>query len=154
MIVDKLENANFYTGISEKIANALEILKDPAIADKADGRYDVDGDDIYYMVQRYSTAPLEDGKIEAHKKYIDIQFVATGCEIIGYAPIAPLEIDVPYDENSDVALYKTNGSLSSVKVCKNMFCILFPEDGHVPGRICCGSSDVCKIVVKVRIDNI
>jgi YhcH/YjgK/YiaL family protein len=151
MIVDKLENANLYAGISDKINAALEILKDPAIADKADGRYDVDGDNLYYMVQRYSTAPIEEGKIEAHKKYIDIQFVAAGCETIGYAPIAPLEIDVPYDEKGDVVFYKKHDLLSRVKVCRSMFCILFPGDGHIPGRACCGSSDVCKIVVKVRI---
>jgi YhcH/YjgK/YiaL family protein len=151
MIVDKLENANLYAGISDKINAALEILKDPAVADKADGRYDVDGDNLYYMVQRYSTAPIEEGKIEAHKKYIDIQFVAAGCETIGYAPIAPLEVDIPYDEKGDVVFYKNHDLLSRVKVCRSMFCILLPGDGHIPGRACCGSSDVCKIVVKVRI---
>jgi len=151
MIVDKLENANLYTGISEKIASALEILKDPAIADKADGRYDIDGDNLYYMVQRYAAGPIKDGRVEAHKKYIDVQFVASGCEVIGYVPIDSLEIDVPYDEKSDVVFYKTPESLSSMKICKGMFCILFPADGHMPGRICCESSEVCKIVVKIRI---
>jgi len=150
MIVDKLENANLYTGISRKIATALEVIKDPDIVGKADGRYDIDGDNLYYMVQRYSTAPIEEGKIEAHKKYIDVQFVASGCEIIGYAPIGPLEIDVPYDENADVTFYKNSDSLS-MKICEGMFCVLFPEDGHMPGRACCGLSDVCKIVVKIRI---
>ena len=69
MIVDKLENAGLYAGISEKIAKALDVLKDKGLAQKEDGRYDIDGDEMYYLVLRYQSKHVKEEKLkfEAHK---------------------------------------------------------------------------------------
>ncbi len=153
MVIDKLENAHLYAGLSTKIGKCLEILKDEKLSTKKDGRYEVDGDELYYIVQRYTTRPLKEGRLEAHRKYIDIQFAAGGEEMIGHSLIGQLNIQQPYDEAKDIIFYKVPEKINTVKLGEGMFCILFPQDGHIP---CCqlnGPSNVIKVVVKIKIDD-
>ena len=152
MIVDKIENAHLYAGLSGKIAKALEILKDTDFAKKTDSRYDVDGDNLFYIVERYETNPVEQGRLEAHKKYIDVQFIAGGEEMLGYYPLDKLQIEQPYDEQKDIAFYKVPGKISSVNLEAGMFCVLFPQDAHMPCRQLAGPANVLKVVVKVKIN--
>ena len=152
MIVDKIENAHFYANLSDRIAQALEILKDAKLAEKDDGRYEVDGDNLYYLVGRYTTKSIKEGKLEAHKKYIDLQYVLSGRELLGYHPLDNLDIEEPYNEDGDCVLYKVPDNISTVKLSEGMFCLLFPQDAHLPGCQLNGPSNVHKVVVKVRID--
>ncbi len=151
MIVDKIENAHLYAGMSDKIAAALDIIKDKTTAQKEDGRYEVQGSDIFYLVQRYATVGIEEGNLEAHKRFIDLQYVANGQEILGYAPTDNLEIATPYDEDKDCILYKVPQQMTPVYLSEGAFCILWPGDTHLPGRSVDGRDDVCKIVVKIPI---
>jgi YhcH/YjgK/YiaL family protein len=152
MIVDRIENAQLYAALNDRFTKAFEILIDSALPKKEDGRYDVDGDKLYYIVQHYTTKPREECKLEAHKKYIDVQFVVSGQEILYYVSLKRLKIETPYDQTKDVAFYKVPGDLTAVNLRPGMFCILFPQDGHIP---CCqfnGPSNVHKVVIKVKID--
>lgn len=153
MVIDKLENAYLYAGLSAKIRRGLEVLKDKKLSAKKDGRYEVEGDELYYMIQRYTTKPIEEGRLEAHKKYIDIQFAAEGEEMIGHSEISQLNIDKPYDEAKDVAFYEAPEKINTIKLGKEMFCILFPQDGHIPGCQMDGPSEILKVVVKVKISD-
>jgi len=152
MIVDKIENADAYAKLSEAIAKALEILRDRELIEKDDGRYDVDGDNLYYLVQRYTTKPVEQCKLEAHKRYIDIQFVADGEEIMGYRPVDNLEVQTPYNPEKDIILYKKPDNITKVKLGCGMFAVLFPQDAHMPKCQIDGPSEVHKVVVKVKIN--
>ena len=151
MIVDKIENAGLYKSLSEGIAKGLELLKDAAIAAQENGRYEVDGDNLFYMIQRYPTRNKEDMLFEAHKDYIDIQGIIDGEETIGYALTETLgEAVQPY--KPDVAKYADPKFFTEVKLAKGMFAIFYPDDAHKP----CydyrdGKSNVHKLVVKVRI---
>lgn len=151
MIVDKLENANQYAGLSEKIERAFEILSDKSLAEKEDGRYEVDGDNLFYIVQRYQTKTIDKARFEAHEKYIDIHLVTNGTELIGHTLLDELEIEKPYDELNDIILYKAPDDINTVKLCKGTFCVLFPQDKHMPRCCVKKPGEVCKIVVKVRI---
>ncbi|MCK7521454.1 MAG: YhcH/YjgK/YiaL family protein [Ignavibacteriales bacterium] len=72
-------------------------------------RHDIDGDKLYSPVSEYMTKNEEDAKYEAHRKYIDIQYVASGKELIGVAPVSQMgEILTPYDETKDVEFMKVN----------------------------------------------
>ncbi len=151
MIVDKLENAHLYTALGASIAKALEILKNPEIIGKEPGRYDIDGDNLYYMIQHYESKAVAEGKLEAHKNYIDVQFVAAGEEMLGYAPTGRLEVDTPYDADSDFILFKPVDDMTPVALLKGMFCILFPDDAHMPCRQLNGPTGVQKVVIKIKI---
>jgi YhcH/YjgK/YiaL family protein len=165
MIVDKIENSKLYAAISQRLAKALDVLKKEdfsnavrhPMAEKADGRYDIDGSNLYYLVQRYQTKPADQCKLEAHKDYIDIQFVADGEEILAYTPLDNLEIATPYNKEKDIIFYKTPANISSIVLTAGIFCVLFPDDAHMPkcrlkspSNLSAGA-DVLKIVVKVKI---
>ena len=152
MIVDKIENADLYANLSERIAKAFEILKETDFASKEDGKYEVEGEELFYVVERYTTKPIEQGRLEAHKKYIDVQFVASGEELMGFLPVENLEIEEPYNEEKDIAFYKVPEQITKVNLEAGMFCILFPQDGHIPGRQINGPSNVIKVVVKAKIN--
>jgi biofilm protein TabA len=151
MIVDKIENAELYSNLSENIANALQVLRQLNPAELTDGRHDIDGDRLYLVSQHYETKPFRQGKLEAHRKYIDIQSVAAGRELLGYAPLGNLETAQPYDEAKDVIFYEVPDKISSIVLTPGLFCILFPEDTHMPGCGLNAPSGVHKVVVKVRI---
>ena len=151
MIVDKIENAGLYKGLSERIAKGLELLKDASIAAQENGKYEVDGDNLFYMIQRYPTKNKEDSLFEAHKNYIDIQAIIDGEESIGYALTETLpEVVQPY--KPDVTKYADPPVFTEVKLAKGMFAIFYPDDAHKP---CydyhAGKSNVHKVVVKVKI---
>lgn len=149
MIVDRLENAHLYAGLSEKIEKAFEILNDKSLAEKEDGRYEVHGDNLFYIVQRYQTKTIDKAGFEAHRKYIDIQVLLQGRETIGYAPTDELTVNIPYKE--DVLFYETPENYTEIKLSKGMFAIFYPSDAHMPSCQLDGPSSVHKVVVKVKV---
>jgi len=152
MFVDKTENAHLYIALNDRFTKAFEILIDSALPKKQDGRYAVEGDKLYYIIQHYTTKPIQPDKLEAHRKYIDIQAVLSGEELIAYAPTEGLAVAQPYSEDKDIAFYHAPDKIGMVTLRPGVFCILFPQDGHIP---CCqlnGPSNVHKVVIKVKID--
>lgn len=147
MILDQLGNASFYVNLHPRIGRALEVLSDRAFLGKAPGRYELEGEKLFAMIQEYPTKPVELGRWEAHRKYIDVQFVAAGVELIGYAPLSTLEVVEPYDGEKDVMFLKGSGSF--LRVDAGMFAIFYPQDAHMPTLAVEGSGPVRKIVVKV-----
>ncbi len=151
MIVDQIENARLYTPLHKQFKKAFAVLADPALAQKPDGRYNADGDDLYYMVQHYTTKPVDQARFESHKKYIDIQVLLAGQELLGYVPTTGLEVTVPYDESKDIMFYRAGTMAAQVRLELGLFCILFPHDAHLPScQITC-PTEVYKVVFKVRV---
>ena len=153
MVLDKIENINLYKGLSKRLDTALNLLTTEDFVAKKDGKYEVDSDNIFYMVQRYETMPIEEGKFEAHRKYIDIQVVVSGSEIIGYAPIAALKTETDYSTDGDCELFNIPQKFTSLQMTKGMFSILWPKDGHMPCRIAEKSEPVCKVVIKIKLED-
>lgn len=151
MIVDKIENAHLYSGVSERMARAFGLLNDKQLSEKADGRYEVDGSNLFYLVQTYASHPAGERRFESHQKYADIQYMLLGEEVMGYAPASTLVVKTPYDEAKDIAFYNTPSSYSRVEVRQGMFTLFYPEDGHMPGCQLGGPSNIRKVVVKVRV---
>ncbi len=146
MIIDRLAHAGRYAGLGEGLAKALQFLTDSAPEHLAPGRHDIDGERIFALVQDYRTKPIEEGFWEAHRRYIDLQFVAAGRERIGYANLEQLRAG-PYDEASDLIRLEGRGDFFEVPA--GTFVILMPQDAHMPGIAAGGSAAVKKIVVKV-----
>ena len=68
-------------------------------------RYDVD-DNFFYIVQEYETKMPNESKFEAHKKYVDIQYVVKGSECIKVTASAFMECDSPYNSQKDIVFFK------------------------------------------------
>lgn len=149
MVLDKLENASHYAGLGTRIAAALAWLRENDCTKLPAGKIPVQGDQIYALVQDNTTRPREQGVWEAHRKYIDVQFVAAGIEEMGYANVDTLSVKKPYDEQSDFALFEGSGSY--VTVPAGSFTIFFPADGHIPGLAAGEPAHVRKVVMKVAV---
>jgi YhcH/YjgK/YiaL family protein len=149
MIADKIDNAGLYGNLSGRLAKGLEVLKDPSLAQKDDGRYEIDGDDIFYMIQRYTTKKKSEARFEAHKRYIDIQAILSGEETIGCAPADELEVTEPY--KPDVMFLKAPERYTELHLPAGTFAVFHPSDAHMP---CYHAApcEVTKAVVKVRVD--
>ena len=95
------------------IATALEFLAKPETKELPVGRYELDGDNIYVLIQDQTTAPVEKKRAESHRNYIDIQYLFTGKEVQGYAPLLPGvkgeepagKDNIYYDEVADEQLH-------------------------------------------------
>jgi YhcH/YjgK/YiaL family protein len=151
MITDTLTQCDRYTSLSPRFAAAFSFLKQLP-ADQPSGRYPLDGDDCFALVQTYTTKPSAAAKFEAHRKYIDIQFVQAGRETIFWTPLNTLtEIVQPYDADKDIAFYATPAHMVPIHLRAGEFTIFFPEDGHAPGMEYGGLTEVRKTVIKVRV---
>ena len=104
MIIDKLSNSQLYSGFGERINKAFTYLKQTDFSKMELGRYEIDGDNIFVLVNEYNTKDQSEGKLEAHKKYIDVQFVAKGSEIMGYATLENKIVIDEYNEQIDITL--------------------------------------------------
>ena len=151
MVIDKIENAHLYTNLSPRIAKALEVLKDKSILEKENGKYPIDGDNIFCLVQRYDTRTPDTGNLEAHKKYIDVQYVVSGEEIINHIDPKGLEVRKPYDDSIDKILFHPPARMNPVVLTGGMFGIYWPDDAHMACMQVAGPAKVHKVVVKVRI---
>lgn len=149
MIIDKLSNSHLYSGLGEKFNKAFTYLKETDFSKIELGRYDIDGDNIFALVNEYNTKNENEGKLEAHKKYIDVQFVAKGSELMGYAPLENQKVIDEYNEQNDITFF--TGDKSFTKVDEGMFAIFFPTDIHLPGIKFDEKSYVKKVVIKVKV---
>ncbi|MEI7473747.1 MAG: YhcH/YjgK/YiaL family protein [bacterium] len=149
MIVDKIENIEFYKNINPKIAKALDYIENTDFSKVQNGRYEIEGLDIFAIVQEYDSKPIENGKLEAHKIYTDIQFIAEGSEKIGYDSIENLTVSEEYNQEKDLMFYEEKGELITLN--KNMFAIFFPHDAHMPGISTDKPNKVKKVVVKIKL---
>lgn len=148
MIFDTLKNVDNYKGLG-RVYNALKFLSETDFSKIELGRYELDGDNIFYMVQSYDTDP--DKTIsEAHKKYIDIQYMVEGEEIIGVADISEDKELTEAKEENDVWFYDCKTEPLVLSTGKYM--VLYPNDLHCPGVATNGTALTCrKVVVKVKV---
>ena len=151
MILDTLPQWRRYAATLPDLTPAFEYLQ-TLTADTPTGRYELDGDRLYCLVQRYRTKPVTQAKLEAHRKYADVQYLITGRETILWAPLASLTtVTQPYDAGRDIEFFATVTGTTPVNLDAGYFSVLFPADGHAPGIEWTGAQDVVKAVVKVRL---
>lgn len=148
MIFDRIENIENYSG-SGKVYTALKFLAETDFTKIPIGKYELDGDNIYYMVQSYLTSPDKINP-EAHKKYIDIQYIVKGEEIIAVAPIQTDKTLCEAKEEKDVWFYKCD--TKPLILNGGDFMVLYPSDLHLPGKAVNEPSEVLKVVVKIKVD--
>jgi YhcH/YjgK/YiaL family protein len=150
--VNKALFAKAYFKNRDRWNRAFSFLKNSDLANLELARHDLDGDHLYVMVSSYHPRNPEDAKFEAHRKYIDLQYVASGSEWIGIAPRVSLDsILQPYDATKDAELLSLKQWMT-VRATPAGFFIFFPEDAHMPGMKGESNAPVRKIVVKIEMN--
>jgi biofilm protein TabA len=148
MIIDELSNLHNYNGLSRYIKAVSEYFSAIEPAKLTDGKLAIGSSGVYALVSEYHTRPASECCIECHKKFIDIQIVATGQERVGYSPRSLCTAEGDYDPEKD--FQKLDGPLDWITLRPGLFALFFPHDGHMPGVRCSESGEIVrKIVVKV-----
>lgn len=149
MIIDRIENARLYNTVHAAFERAFDYIHQINVDSIAAGRYEIDGGNMYALVQQYNTKLKEQGFWEAHRRYIDLQYVVQGSEGMGYANIHHLR-QGEYDKSMDFLPLYGEGDL--VTLHSGSFVLLLPEDAHMPGMAIGSPALVKKIVVKIAVD--
>lgn len=150
MIKDSLANASLYTAIHPRFKPAFDWLE-AALADGIpESRVEIDGASLAALPQRYDTHPFDCRKFETHEKFIDIQYVVSGCESIVLGDPKAMAAVAAYDAAKDIAFFAGRGAAETVRAGE--FLIIWPHEAHAPG---CDSGPeaaaVHKIVMKVAV---
>lgn len=148
MILDTLENAAKYAGFKAGLSEGFGFLDQPGLAELADGKYEISNSLVYAIVQRGDGRAASEGKLEGHRKYIDIQYVISGEESMGWSPRSAVPESDTYDEEKDLEFFEGNPQ-SIVQVPPGSFAVFLPTDLHLP---LIGNGPIHKVVVKVAVD--
>ncbi len=149
MIIDRIGNAKLYSK-NKHLAKALEYLAKTDFQTLPAGSYELDGRKLYAGVGENNTRQWDAGALfEAHRKYIDVQYIVSGIEKMGYAPIDHLQVVTPYDETKDAEMLKGTGDFLTAQ--PGMFLVFFPHDAHMPGLAADQPMKVKKVVVKIAV---
>lgn len=149
MIIDCLEHAASYEGLGPRVAAGLRFLRATDLAGLKPGRHELDGAALYAMVSEYRTQPAGQGQWEAHRRYLDLQCLASGEEQMGYAPLTSLTVAQAYDPERDCLFLEGRGEYFIVR--PGMFVVFLPQDAHLPGLAARAPGTVKKVVVKVMV---
>lgn len=135
--------------IKELCLSAYDFLLNQAATAEV-GKYDLENG-AYVSVQEYETKARADTKYESHKKFIDIQMILKGQELIAVSPISKMEASDEYNPVKDVVHYKHNDQCTDFLLESGDFLILNPEDVHMPGVCVNQKSNVRKLVFKIPV---
>jgi len=150
VILDTLAHSENYVVLGPRIARGLAWLASfsPAFLD---GRHEIDGDNVFALVQSYDTVAPTDKRFESHRDYIDIQYLHAGREVIFHAPLGQLTPETTYDAARDFTLYEDPTESTPLALAPGHFALFFPHDGHKPGCFSGPSARIRKVVIKVRV---
>ena len=150
--INKREFAVSYFKNKERWEKAFNFLKNNDLSKIELKRYDIDGDNLFATVSEYVSKNEDVAKFEAHRKYIDLQYVISGKEVMNIAPLSSIkEVNTPYDDKKDIE-FVTVSKVVNYKASPSNFFIFFPTDVHRPGLKDGENSTVRKVVLKVKVD--
>jgi YhcH/YjgK/YiaL family protein len=147
MILDSIENAAKYAGLRVGTSEAFGFLDQPGLRELPDGKYEIAGERVYAIIERTSGRKVSEGQLEGHRRYLDIQFVVSGEESMGWHPRAGLVSAMEYDAVKDLEFFEGEPE-SIVRVPPGSFAVFLPTDAHLP---LIGDGPIHKVVVKVAI---
>ena len=135
------------------LAAGFEFLERGDLAALPMGRHIIDGDSVFALAMQSPSREPSAGKFEAHQDYIDIQYLVSGEEVIGVAPVEGLKVTTPYDAAKDIVFYAVPTSYKDLEIRPGHFAVLFPGEGHLPMCHSHGPHQLHKVVVKVKVDH-
>jgi biofilm protein TabA len=151
MIIGRISDATAQRSVLPgAIVRALEALRKVDLGALAPGRYEIEGDELFYLVQDLDLRTMEESRVEAHRKYADIQIPFSAVERYGFAlqpDLAPVDDQF---ESKDLAFYPTPARESFIDAVPGTYLVFLPEELHRPCVIADGPQKIRKAVVKVH----
>ncbi|MCK0204427.1 YhcH/YjgK/YiaL family protein [Ornithobacterium rhinotracheale] len=148
MILSNLKNSSRYENLHPAFKKAFDYIKSHDLLNAELGKIYLDDDNLFIANSNSTLKKKEEQVLEYHKKYIDIQIVLEGKEVIGWKDLDECTDEKQaYLEEKDCGLYN-DAATSYFELQPNDFVIFYPEDAHAP---VIGEGTVRKLVVKVKI---
>lgn len=130
---------------------ALDFLKRPDLKSLPEGRYDLTAEGAYAALSEYTTKEWDTARYEAHRKYIDIQYVSAGEEYIEVLPLASIREEQKYDPEADIMFFDDRTEGTKLLADPSCFFVFFPSNAHKPCLKIEEAKAVKKIVVKIPL---
>ena len=152
MIFDSLTSCEQYCSAHKNMRAAFEFLEKATRENLPVGRYELDGKALFAMVQEYTSNLPETVSFEGHRRYIDVQYVLSGVEVMGVSTYKDILPKTEYNEEKDVQFFEDHDAPVSCTVRAGEFVVFFPHDIHKPG-MCVNRqpAPVKKVVVKIAL---
>ena len=106
-----------------------------------------DGNKI--LVQQGTTKAAQGQLLEAHRNYLDIQYIVKGGETVGWAPLETLTLSGEFNTAKDKGMYA--GHCDFMDIAEGYCYVVFPEDAHMPGSHLEAPQSYTKLVVKLKV---
>jgi YhcH/YjgK/YiaL family protein len=156
MILDHIARTEFYLPLGGRVRRAFELLANPELLARPDGRYEIEGPSLVVILQQYTSKPVEQARWESHRRYIDVQYMLSGVELMGWAWRPTMAPAGDYDEAKDIIFYTDPGGALGIPttllpLTAGMFAIFGPDDVHLPGVALGRPAPVRKAVFKVAV---
>ena len=149
IITDRLEHADKYYAMHPAFAKAFTFLQQKSLAELPLGRHEIDGDRMFCLINKAHGEKAEGIKLEAHRKYIDIQYVIAGVDEMGWKPTSACTLpDTAYNAEKDFELFQDQPQ-TWTKVPAGSFTIFFPQDAHTAMF---GDGIIHKAVLKIAVE--
>ena len=150
MIYDTLSQLALYRGLHVNLDRAIEHCLQTDFHQQQEGKYEVDGDKVFYFIQnnQLNTAPSDE--LEVHENYLDLHFLLEGHERIGYGKEI-VAVRRPFDKAGDIGFVSCQ-QIHSLEIDQRTFVIFFPKEPHQPNQYADKEPLVRKCVFKVLID--
>jgi len=148
MILDRLDRLVVYGALHERISRAVRFVEETDLASLPEGRHVVDGEEVFALVSVSTGRGRSASPLEAHRRYLDIQCVLAGQDVIGYSPREDCRsVRDPYAAARDIEFF-TDAPQSWMTLPAGTFALFLPTDAHAP---LAGEGPVRKVVIKVRV---
>lgn len=148
-VVSRISECGRYASLNPYFAKAFKFLQRKDLATLAVGRHEIDGDNCWAIVQEAKLTPLAGGKVESHRKYVDIQTPITGPETFGLLTLDKKHLALPFDVEKDCMLF--DAETKPVTLKPGEFAIFFPPvGGHAPCHFDDCVRTIRKLIIKVR----
>ena len=148
MICDSMRAFSRYAALAPEVWEKLSAFFAALTEDTEPGSYELAGPALRVNLVDAKLAPVESGKYEAHRQFIDIHIPLDGEETILCRPDScDLKQLSAYDADNDCVFYETAPGVS-VGLYTGYFLLIYPGEPHQP-QIGDAGSVRRKIIVKI-----
>ena len=149
MIYDHIRNISLYKGLSPALDLALDYIAG-VTAETENGTTQL-AHGVKAVVSAYETRLVNEKGYEAHRQYIDVQYVVSGQELVRCKPLEQVKETIPYDPVKDAARYADCPGIDTI-IGHGYFLVVWPDDAHEPCLAVDGQpAPVKKVVMKVPV---
>jgi len=148
MILDALNNAGTCRRLGEAFTKAINFIETTRLEELPTGRHPIDGDEIFALVFKERGRSIGEVKLEAHRRYADIQIILAGVEQMGWKPLGSCSAPAgEHDSTKDLRFFNDEPD-TWFSVHPGQFIVFLPKDAHLP---MISADELHKVVIKVAV---